>query len=153
MEGYSKVLVPVSGKLRLARAAFSLEHALRVVQENGEIGFLHCADKTSHLITDEEHMKLTMGDTMETEKLFGPLVVTAKNAGIKYSVLVVSGSPMTHISRVASERSFDVVVMCADHKGPVKRAMGSITERVFQELSVPLLIVHHAPTLAAKNDV
>jgi len=141
--GYEKVLLPVSGKHRLARAARALEEALQIVREDGEICFLHCVDEVPYLITEEADRKLILQDTREAEKLLDPLVKRAKIAGITYRVHVVEGSPVTHIPRFASEKKFNVVVMCTDGDSePIKLTMGSITGRVFQYLKVPLLIVH-----------
>ena len=141
--GYSKVLVPVSGKFRLERAARALEHALQIVREYGEIGILHCVDEVSHLITVEEHRKQYLQDTSEAEKLFSPLVDRVRSAGITCSVHIVEGSPVTHIPSFASAKKFNVVVMCTDGDAePVKLAMGSIAVRVFQYLDIPLFIAH-----------
>ena len=141
--GYQKVLVPVSGKFRLERAERALEQALRIVQEGGEIGFIHCVDEIPYLITVEEHRKLFLQDTREEEKILQPLVDRVRLAGVTCSVHIVEGTPVTHIPRLASEKKFEVVVMCTDSgDDPVKLAMGSIAARVFQYLRVPLLIVH-----------
>jgi len=141
--GYQKVLVPVSGKFQLERAARALEHALQIVQEKGEIGLLHCVDEVPYLISVEDHRKLAMQDTGEAEKLFNPLVERVRKAGIVCSVHIVEGSPVTHIPSVALEKKFNVVVMCTDdHNKPVERTIGSVAARVFQYLYVPLLVVH-----------
>jgi nucleotide-binding universal stress UspA family protein len=141
--GYQKVLVPVSGKYRLERASRALVHALQIVHENGEIGFLHCVDEVPYLITGEAHKKLVMEDTSEAEKLLTPLVERVRGAGIAYSVHIVEGSPVTHIPRFAAEHECGVVIMCTDSQTKHdKLAMGGITARVFQYLSVPLLVVH-----------
>ena len=141
--GYQKALVPVSGKFQLERAARALEHALQIVREYGEIGFLHCVDGVSHLIAEGEHRELVMQDAKEAEKLFKPLVDRVRSAGLAYSVHIVEGSPVTHIPNFALEKKFNVVVMCTDdHSALVQHAMGSIAMRVFQSLDVPVLIVH-----------
>ena len=144
--GYQKVLVPVSGKFRFERAARALEHALQIVHADGEICILHCADEKTHLIAGETHRKQVMQDTGEAEKLFCPLVERTKNAGIAYSVHIVEGSPVTQIPRFASENAFNVVVLCTgkpnDPDEPGDRVMGSVTERVYKYLNIPLFIVH-----------
>jgi len=141
--GYQKALVPVSGKFHLERAARALEQALQVVRADGEVCFLHCVDDVPYLITGEAHRKLVMQDTSEAEKLLSPLTERARDAGIAYSVHIVEGSPVTHIPRFAANSKCNVVVMCTDgHNEPGKFAMGGLTERVFQYLRVPLLIVH-----------
>jgi nucleotide-binding universal stress UspA family protein len=141
--GYQKVLLPVSGKHRLIRAARALEQALQIVQKDGEICFLHCVNEVPYLLAGEEHKKLVMGDAKEAEKLLSPLVERVRSAGIAYSIHIVEGSPVTHIPRFASESKCNIVTMCTDgHNDPAKLAMGSITERMFQYLSVPLLLVH-----------
>ena len=145
--GYQKVLVPVSGKYRLERAARALEQALQIVRADGEICFLHCLTEVPYLLAGEEHKQLIMGDTREAEILLRPLVERARDAGITYSVHIMEGSPATHIPRFASERKCNVVVMYTGGRDELGRlvgrfAMGSITERVFHTLSIPLLIVH-----------
>jgi nucleotide-binding universal stress UspA family protein len=137
--GYQKVLVPVSGKYRFERAARALEQALQIVREDGEICFLHCVDEVPYLITEEAHRKRIMQDTSEAEKLLDPLLTRVKEAGITYRVHIVEGSPVTHIPRFASESKFNAVVMCTD--SGEEPAIGSIAERVFQYLSVPLHLV------------
>jgi nucleotide-binding universal stress UspA family protein len=57
-------------------------------------------------------------------------------------VHIVEGSPVTHIPRFAANNKCNVVVMCTDGSEPGKVAMGGLTERVFQYLRVPLLVVH-----------
>jgi nucleotide-binding universal stress UspA family protein len=141
--GYQKVLVPVSGKYHLERAMRALEQAMQIMRRDGELCFLHCVDEMPYLITGDAHRKLVMEDTSEAEKLLHPLTEYVKSTGVAYSVRIVEGSPVTYIPRIASESGFDVVVMCTDGGDePDKLAMGSITERVFQYLSVPLLVVH-----------
>ena len=140
--GYQKVLMPVSGKYRLERAARALDHALQLVREDGEIGFLHCVEEMTYLITGTEQRTLVMEDTSEAEKLLGPLVARVRNAGIACGVHIVEGSPVTHIPRFAAERKFHIVVMYTDSAEPGRLAIGGIADRVFQYLNVPLLIVH-----------
>jgi len=141
--GYQRVLVPVSGRYRMERAARALEQALRIVQPDGEIGFLHCVEEMPQVITADAQGKRVTGDTREAEKLLTPLAERAKDAGIASSMHIVEGSPVTHIPRFASEKEFHAVVMCTDGQNePNKLAMGSLTARVFQYLRVPLLVVH-----------
>jgi len=141
--GYQKVLVPVSGKQRLVRAARALEQALQIVREDGEICFLHCIDAVPHLITGETYRKLVQEAAGEAEKLLERLVERARNAGIAYSVHIVEGSPVARIPSFVANNACNVVVMCSDKEGEsVKLAIGATAEQVFQYLSVPLLIVH-----------
>jgi len=138
--GYAKVLVPVSGKHRLIRAARALEQALQLVRADGEICFIHCVDAAPSLITDDAHRKRVMQDSGEAEKLLNPLTERVKKAAIAYSVHIIDGPPVTYIPRFASEAQCNIVVMCTD--SPVKQTMGSIAARVFEFLNIPLLIVH-----------
>jgi len=141
--GYRKVLVPVSGKHHLERAARALDQALQIVGEAGEICFLHCVDDIPHHITKNEHRKLLKRDTTEAEKMLIPLAARVKNAGLAHSVHIVEGSPGTYIPRFAAEQAVNAVVMCTDgHDEPGRLTMGSIAERVFPYLRVPLMVVH-----------
>ena len=141
--GYQRVLVPVSGKYQLKRAARALEHALRILREGGEVCFLHCVDAVPYLLAGEDHKKLVMGDAREAEKLLSPLVERARDSRIAYSVHIKEGAPVTHIPRFALEHKCDIVVICVGGRSePVELVMGGVAERVFKYLSVPLLIVH-----------
>ena len=141
--GYQRVLVPVSGKYQLKRAARALEHALRLLREDGEICFLHCLTEVPYLLAGESHKKLVMGDASEAEKLLSPLAERVRDSGIAYSAHIVEGSPVAQIPRFALERKCDIVVMCVGGlSGPVALVLGGVAERVFKDLSVPLLIVH-----------
>jgi nucleotide-binding universal stress UspA family protein len=145
--GYQKVLVPVSGKYRLERATLALEHALKIVREDGEICFFHCVDQVPYLIPGESRKKLIMEDSQEAEKLLAPLVERVRSAGIAYRVHIVEGSPVTHIPKFASEGKFDIIVMFAGERNNLgqlirKLVVGSVTERLFHAVNIPLLIVH-----------
>lgn len=141
--GYRKVLLPVSGKYRLERAMRALEHALNIVSPDGEICFLHCLEEVPHLIKGADHKKLVMEDTREAEALLKPLVDRSRHAGIGCKVRIVEASAVPAIHKTAAEEKSDVVVMFSDGRNELgKLFFGSITERVLQQLAVPLLVVH-----------
>lgn len=144
--GYLMVLLPVSGKYRLARAQKALEQALQIVREDGEICFFHCVDEVPYLIAGEAHKKLVMENTQEAEKLLTPLLQRVKDAGIAYKVQIMEGSPAMLIPRFASAEKFNVIVMftgeCNDLGEFIgKLVAGSITERVLHATDIPLLVV------------
>ena len=140
---YQRVLLPVSGKYQLRRATQALDHALRIIRKDGELYFLHCIEEVQRRISGDAHKRLVMQDTEEAEKLLQPLVERAKDAGIACSVRIAEGSPTLLIPRIASEASCDIVVMFTDGRSTLGKVFtGSVTERVLQNLSVPLLIVH-----------
>ena len=140
---YQRILVPVSGKYQLRRAAQSLEQAMRIVRKDGEICFFHCIDEVPYLIPGDAHKKLVMENSHEAEKLIQPLVDRVKNAGIAYSVHIQEGTPAMLIPRFASKNVCDIVVMFTDGRSSLDKLFtGSVTERVLQTLNVPLLIVH-----------
>jgi len=145
--GYQKVLVPVSGKYRLERATLALEHALKIVREDGEICFFHCVDQVSSLIPGESRKKVVMEDSREAEKLLAPLVERTKSAGIACRVHIVEGSPVARIPDFASEGKFDIIVMFAGERNDLgklirKLVVGSVAERLLHAVNIPLLIVH-----------
>jgi nucleotide-binding universal stress UspA family protein len=97
----------------------------------------------AHLLTVEANKKLVMEDTGEAEKLLNPLVERAKAAGVAYSIHLVEGAPEALIPGFASQKECDIVVMCTDNdKDSAKLAMGGLSGRVFQNLGVPLVLVH-----------
>ena len=141
--GYQKILVPVSGKYQLKRASKALEHALQIVREDGEICFIHCIEEVPCLISGDAHKQLVMEDTKEAEKLLQPLVERVQSVGLAYSVNIVEGAPAMIIPKFVSEAGCNAVAMFSDgHSTLGKLFTGSVTERVLQNLSVPLLVVH-----------
>ena len=140
---YQKVRVPVSGKYHLKRAAQALEQALQIVRPDGEICFLHCAGDVSSRIPGEARKELAVEAAKELEALVQPLAECVKSAGIAYSVHIVEGEPAMLIPQIASELACNVVVMFTDGRNTLgKLFTGSVTERVLQDLCIPLLVVH-----------
>ena len=140
---FQKILVPVSGKHHLSRAMRVLEQTLQIVRKDGEICFLHCIDIVSPLIAGKAHELLIGEASAGVEKKLNPLVEHTENAGIKWSIHILMGSPTAHIPRFVADNKCDIVVMCTDDgDAPEARSIGSIAERVFQNLNVPLLILH-----------
>ena len=140
---YGKVLVPVSGKCRLERAAQALEQALEIVAPGGEICFLHSLEEAthiSHLVKGASQKKLVMGNAGEAEALLRPLTERAKRAGVHFTVRIVGAAVEEAIPRIAVEEKCGVVVMFVD--GQSKLSPGSIGARVLQNLTVPLFLVY-----------
>jgi nucleotide-binding universal stress UspA family protein len=143
MRGYQKLLVPVSGKHQLQRASRALEQALQIVREDGEICLLHCLDEVSYLISGDMHKKMVLEDAREADKLLRPLVERVRDAGTACSVHIVEDTPVSAIPKFATEAGCSAVVMFSDGRDILDKLFtGSITERVIQNLAVPLLVVH-----------
>ena len=140
---YQKVLVPVSGKYQLKRASKALEHALQIVSHGGEICLLHCTEKAQRRIPADAQQKLVQKIIEDAEKLLQPLADRVKDVGVACSVHIVEGTPAMLIPRFASENACNIVVMFTDGRSTLgKLFTGSVTERILQELDVPLLVVH-----------
>jgi nucleotide-binding universal stress UspA family protein len=78
----------------------------------------------------------------EAESELLPDVRALKEAGYAVSVLIRAGEPARTIVDVAEHQAVDVVAMATHSRTGLRRlALGSVTEAVLPELTVPLLLV------------
>lgn len=69
-------------------------------------------------------------------------VKTVKNRGIEGSFRVMVGDPADSIKKCCKEDNIDLVVMNANNRGWLKRAiMGSVTDEVLRTSDVPVLVL------------
>jgi len=66
-----------------------------------------------------------------------------KDAGFATELIVVEGIPYREITQTALKKDVSLIVMGSHGEhGVVERIIGSTTERVLREASVPVLVVH-----------
>jgi len=86
-----------------------------------------------------------------------PDVCALKDAGYTVSVLIQSGDPARTIVDVAARQAVDLVAMATHGRTGLRRlVLGSVTEAVLPELTVPLLLVRpveHAVSRRAAVEV
>jgi nucleotide-binding universal stress UspA family protein len=64
--------------------------------------------------------------------------------------LVVEGNPAAEIVRVATERTFDLIVLGSHGRGGISRAiLGSVADKVMRTAHCPVMIVAHGAEHAA----
>lgn len=122
----NKILVATDGSVYSQRASkFAVEFS-KVL--NGEIIALSVAKREGNLSYAEDSVKL-----VEEE---------AKKKGVKVENLTLVGEPFLKILEVADEKEVDLIVMgCYGRTGIEKFLMGSVTERVINNSSFPVLVV------------
>jgi len=66
-----------------------------------------------------------------------------KEAGFETELIVVERIPYQEITKTASDKDVSLIVMGSHGEhGVIERIIGSTTERVLRETSVPVLVVH-----------
>lgn len=146
---YSTILLPTDGSeaarkavphaRRLASAFDASVHVLYVVDTNA----------TSLTLGAEQVDRLDTGQFGEMTELHREAADAIQGmrepieqAGITVEPWIEAGVPHTVIARVAEECDADLVVMASHGRGGIKRALlGSVTERVARNTTIPTLIV------------
>ena len=70
------------------------------------------------------------------------LEIELRDAGFETELIVVEGIPYQEITKTASDKAVSLIVMGSHGEhGVVERVIGSTTDRVLRETSVPILVV------------
>lgn len=137
-----KILLPVSGKAQGEPAVQAIS-SFRSIFDNAELVFLHVIDPISNRIAGEDHKKLLQEAMEETLTLAPQLFAYARQEKLNYRVCVDEGSPVDAIIKHAHQESCDLIVMFTDGRDNVgDMLLGSITERVLRNCTLPLLVFH-----------
>jgi len=137
---YDRVLVPTDGSDAIDR---SLEHALHVAERDGAtLEALYVVDRrivrASKALADDIEAELRA----EGEAAVSAVAEQAADAGVSVETTILSGTPDTVILERADETDADLIVIGSHGKSPrEKLALGSVSERVVQGTSVPVLVV------------
>jgi nucleotide-binding universal stress UspA family protein len=85
------------------------------------------------------------------ERALLPEVQALEQAGYRVSVMIQCGDPTQTIVEVAAREAVDLVAMATHGRAGLRRlVLGSVTEAVLRELTVPVLLVH--PCACAVNE-
>ena len=150
-----KVLVPMDGSRKSLKA---LSYAIDVAQHfNGSIVILRVVTlsmleiawnspssggpviKKDFLKEADRRDKKTM---TRVRTYLRDKLKTVTNNGVEGSFRVIVGDPADSIKQCCQEEEIDLVVMNANNKGWLKRAiMGSVTDEILRTSSVPVLVL------------
>jgi len=151
---YDKILVPTDGS---ETAENAVEHALDIAERYGaEVHALYVVDTNSMSLAlgAEQLDRIEQGQFGEMEKVkakadeaTGFVAGRARERGLDAVEHISSGQPYEKVASYADRNDVDLVVIGSHGRSGVKRALlGSVTERVLRETTVPVLVVD------ARND-
>ncbi|ELZ82075.1 universal stress protein [Haloferax larsenii] len=140
---YDEILLPVDGSPASEQA---IPHVF---------GFAEMYDATVHVlfVADTEHDgvggivggEVLAGLENEGQKLVDGIVNRAHERDIDAVGVVERGSPHETILEYATDHDIDVIVMATHGRTGIERVLlGSVTERVVRQASVPVLTVREA---------
>lgn len=140
----SDILVPIDFS---AASLKSLEYALSMVSEDGEIYLLHVID--SDLIEKIQQNELANAEVV-TEKMrtradhaLDEIIADHPNVTNKLHKMIVIGLPFIEILRIATDLDFSLIVMGIRGKqNPIRELFfGSTVDRVLRTTRTPIVCV------------
>lgn len=148
---YRKILVPHDGSKYSAKAA---EIAIELARASGaNVVFVNSTVLPSLVYTFQEAANAAINETVQelvevledsASGMLKELVETCKKKGVEASFVHKVGDPATVILEAAKARSADLIVMGSRGLSGLSklRALGSVTRKVTEHSSCPVLIVH-----------
>ncbi|MFT4948348.1 MAG: nucleotide-binding universal stress UspA family protein [Natronomonas sp.] len=135
------ILVPTDGS---SGTAAVLDHALAIAEEGTTVHGLYVVDKR-HIMAADEGSKAEVRRSMQEdgERALDDVTVTVEDAGLAVTARCDEGIPHRVAVEYAREAGVDIVVMGTHGRTGRQgvEALGSTTERVVKNGSVPVLVV------------
>ena len=140
---YDTVLIPTDGTPGTETV---VDHGLEFARRYGaDVHALYVVDRRQYLGAEDE-VQADVADDLRTEGEHAVAVLAdrAADVGIDAETAVVEGTPDTAILEYAADKDVDVIVIGTHGRtGRDKLAhLGSVTERVVKNASVPVLVVN-----------
>jgi len=141
---FKRLLIPVDGsKSSLKSARFGLRLA---GHENCEVIAVHVIDEENAadlaLYSDRPVEEILERMKSGGESYIEEIREIARRHGVRFVGEVRVGIPHRAILAIAGEREADLIVMgTVGRKGPRRVLIGSVTERVIEQSTVPVLVV------------
>lgn len=139
---YAEILVPTDGSEAAEEAA---EHALAVAGQHGAaVHVLYVVDARITMAADDA-TRAELREQLETDgdSAVGRIRVLADRAGTTVDDHIAHGTPWKEILAFAEDVDIDLIVMGSAGKSPREKrvGMGSVSERVVDDATVPVLVV------------
>lgn len=142
---YDAILVPTDGSDGTDPA---VEHGLTLAADYGAtLHAVYVVDKRLYLAADgDEQTELVASMEAEGEEALAAIVERAEAAGVDVVTQLLEGVPYRDLLAYAEDADIDLVVMGTHGRtGPDRLAnLGSTTERVVKQASMPVLTVRIA---------
>jgi nucleotide-binding universal stress UspA family protein len=151
---FRSILVPVDGS---ASSDGALRLALRLVAWDGEIIIAHVADRAA---INAERISPNDADAdraLEAKERHEPDIFfrasdRARAAGVSFSTVSLSGSAVSSITFLATNRNVDAIAMGTHGRtGVARMILGNTAAGVMRETSVPVFVVHEQNSEASEH--
>ena len=140
---YNDILLPTDGSSGTVDA---LDHAITVANDqDARIHVLYVLDKRLYTAaSDESKDEIRQSLEEEADVALDDAQVRIEDEGIECVTVNKNGIPYTTITDYADSEDIDLVVMGSrGQSGPDRRVnLGSTTERVLKNASIPVLVVN-----------
>ncbi len=139
---YGEILVPTDGS---DAAEVAAEHALAVAsQHDAAVHVLYVVDARITMAADDA-TRDELREQLETDgaSAVGRIRELAARDGLDVDEHIAHGTPWKEILAFAEDASIDLIVMGSAGKSPREKrvGMGSVSERVVDDATVPVLVV------------
>ncbi|WP_122090114.1 universal stress protein [Halalkalicoccus subterraneus] len=138
---YDSVLIPTDGSEMVDT---TLEHGLRIARDNdAAVHALYVVDSRVARAAEDAREEVERSLQTEGEQAVEHVREQADNAGLEAVGEVRTGTPQKEILEYADEAGIDLIAIGTHGKSPREKllSMGSVTERVVDNASVPVLVV------------
>ena len=142
---YDDILIPTDGSETVDE---TLRHALPIAVDNGStVHALYVVDARITTVPDEESReKLTASLEAEGESAVATVAEAAADEGLETVREIRRGTPSKTILDYATENGVDLIVVGTHGKTAREKvtSLGSVSERVVDGASIPVLVVRNA---------
>ena len=144
---YDDVLIPTDGSDTVSE---TLDHALPIATANdATVHALYVVDsRITAAASDADATDLATSLEAEGQDAVADVETRAADAGLETTGEIQSGTPAKTILEYADEQGIDLIVIGTRGKSPREKvtSLGSVSERVVDNASVPVFVVRDAGT-------
>lgn len=138
---FKRVLIPISGETRGARAQRCLDMALELC--DGEIILLHVTEPIATVVGGAARQELEAQMRAEGTAALAPVVERLQIAQKHFHTRVEPGTIAETIVTIADQEDVDLIIMYTDGRDDLTDMfLGTITERVLRNTLRNLLVIH-----------
>ncbi|MFC6988520.1 universal stress protein [Haloplanus sp. GCM10025708] len=139
---YETILVPTDGSEGVAE---TVRHAVELAKTHGAtVHALYVVDRRFELAAGDDRDELVEQLTARGEDALADVESTAREAGIDVVTAIEEGVPYKAILGYAEDHDVDIITMGTHGRTGRDRLahLGSVTERVVQNATVPVFVVN-----------
>ncbi|AXR78068.1 universal stress protein [Natrarchaeobaculum sulfurireducens] len=144
---YDDVLIPTDGSDTVSE---TLDHALPIAAANdATVHALYVVDsRITAAASDADASTLAQSLEAEGQDAVADIETRAADDGLETTGEIQSGTPAKTILEYADEQGIDLIVIGTRGKSPREKvtSLGSVSERVVDNASVPVFVVRDAGT-------